>query len=88
MTAVGCRPEQREGPGFDCHSERSEESGFALFKIQIRFFVLKTRTQNDNTRFFGLKTRTQNETRPGTFESGQNDKRIEAFPLNFMPGYR
>ena len=52
MTIPSCRPEQSEGPGVDCHSERSEESGFALFKIQIRFFVLTTRTQNDNTRFF------------------------------------
>jgi hypothetical protein len=25
-----CRPEQREGPGFACHSERSEESGPAF----------------------------------------------------------
>jgi len=73
MTAVGCRPEQREGPGFDCHSERSEESGFVFERLLPQ--ILQA---------FGL----QNDTRPGTFESGQNDKRIEAFPLNFMPGYR
>ena len=55
MTGFICRPERQEGPGFDCHSERSEESGLA-FERPSPQILHAFGIQNDTTRFFGHET--------------------------------